>query len=72
MQRTYTFGVTRRDLKSRILIALGGLTVAAMGLVWLLARSHVIAPVGPSVVPTGTILGIVSFAYGSTMRGGIG
>jgi hypothetical protein len=43
-----------------------------MGLVWMLAKNHVIAPVGPQVVPTGTILGIVTFAYGSTLRGGIG
>lgn len=64
--------MTRRDLKSRVLIGLGSLTLVAMGLVWMLAKNHVIAPVGPQVVPTGTILGIVTFAYGSTLRGGIG
>jgi len=64
--------VTPREIKARILIALGSLTLVAVGLTWALARSHMIAPVSPQIVPTGAIIGVITFAYGATMRGGIG
>lgn len=54
------------------MIALGALTLVAMGTVWLLSKNQVMAQVPAHVVPTGSILGVVSFALGSTMRGGIG
>jgi uncharacterized membrane protein len=64
--------VTRRDLTSRILITLGTLTLVAMGTVWLLSKNQWMAQVPAHVVPTGSVLGVVTFALGSTMRGGIG
>lgn len=64
--------MTPREIKARILIGLGSLMIVAVGLTWALARQHVIAPVSPQMVPTGAIIGVITFAYGATMRGGIG
>lgn len=64
--------MTPREIKARILIGLGSLMLVAVGVTWALARGQMIAPVSPQVVPTGAIIGVITFAYGATLRGGIG
>ena len=55
--------MTPREIKARILLGLGSLVVVAIGLTWTLARTHVIGPVSPQIVPTGAIIGIVGRSH---------